>query len=774
MLYSFDIFDTLITRRTATPEGIFTLMQERLEAGEIPQVPDSLRDNFCELRIHASELAHHNGCIQGIEEVSLERIYEALALQCGLGFEEQNALAALEREIEKENILGIRQNIIKVEALLSERKRVILISDMYLDSDTVKEMLRSVSKDLAKLPLYLSSDYGKGKWTGSLFRIVKEKETVDFCNWIHCGDNLRSDVEIPTSLGIRTDYFSGSAYRDIEKKLLKVNKRSVYIQRSLGVVRSLLAQEPVSVARRIGISQGGPILYAYVWWMLNECCQQNIRRLYFIARDGYILKRIAEIVVRQYHYDIELYYLYGSRKAWRTAGFRSGIGRVYELIRWSHTFDIHTPSDLAEVFQIDVDELLPWLPANINRESVLLQEALYVLANHLDAKTEFQEFLVEKYRLKRKMVQDYLKQEIALDDTNYAFADLAGGGYTQSCLADMMQEVGYSPVKSFYFKMDSIRREENCSYQVFLPCYLKSNLIIEMFGRACHGQTSAYKRDGEQIVPVLEKVEEKVLNQLGIQEYLSGVETYAEYFTECIIKDRRRGDDIASVLAYFDYVAVTPDKETVDFWGGMPSGVTGRERRVEEYAPIITDRMAWKIYFAHDRLHEPLQQFYHGSDPAYSVIRSPAGVRKRIQYYQENYDSLLGKLVRSFTHPHRSRQAGKIGLYRDFPIELLSGRIVLYGCGKFGQYLFQQIKRYGEENCRVVLWVDGFPRRMEEENIEVAEPEKIACIDYDIIIISVLRAEAAKQIRDRLLKQGVTDSQILWVDMWGDINNLWQ
>lgn len=33
-LYSFDIFDTLVTRRVGTPRGIFALMQEKIK-GEI-------------------------------------------------------------------------------------------------------------------------------------------------------------------------------------------------------------------------------------------------------------------------------------------------------------------------------------------------------------------------------------------------------------------------------------------------------------------------------------------------------------------------------------------------------------------------------------------------------------------------------------------------------------------------------------------------------------------------------------------------------------------
>ena len=33
MLYSYDIFDTILTRRTATPHGIFALMQKRYRPG---------------------------------------------------------------------------------------------------------------------------------------------------------------------------------------------------------------------------------------------------------------------------------------------------------------------------------------------------------------------------------------------------------------------------------------------------------------------------------------------------------------------------------------------------------------------------------------------------------------------------------------------------------------------------------------------------------------------------------------------------------------------
>lgn len=773
MLYSFDVFDTLITRRTATPEGIFTLMQEKLEAGEVPGIPITVSCNFYELRIHAGELAYHNDCVCGREEVSLVRIYQALSLQCGLDIREQKALADLELTTEAENILGIRQNIDKVEELLSRGERVILISDMYMDSDSVRGLLNRVDTRLANLPLYVSSDYARTKRTGSLYKIVKKSEQIEYSDWTHCGDNLHSDMRIPERLGINTDYYKDTKYRDIERKLLE-HRNNGYLQRSIGTTRQLLAQGNVNLSKRMGMSQGGPILYAYVWWILDECCRQDIHRLYFIARDGYVLKQIAEIVVGLYHYDMELHYLYGSRKAWRMAGFHSGRGRVYDLVRWSHTFDICTPSDLAEVFQIDVEELLPWLPGGLNKDTDLAPEVLHALVRNLDCKMEFQEFLVDKNKRKRRNVQAYLKQEISQDDVRFAFVDLAGGGYTQGCLADMMEELGFEPIKSFYFKMDSIRKDKNCSYQVFLPGYLQSNLLIEMLGRACHGQTSSYKRVGDRIVPVLEAVEEEALKQQGILEYLHGVEAYAEHFTRCLIMDQRRGDDIEAVLAYFNYIANIPDQETMDYWGNMPSGVTGRERRAVEYAPVLTEAIAWKMYFAFDSSREPVQQFYHGSDPDYSVIRSSRGVRKRIEIYKKYYNSPAGRLIRCFTHPPRSRQAGRLGIYRDFPLELLTGRIVLYGCGKFGCYLYKRISRQRKGKCQIVLWVDAQPGLSLKEGMEVHLPEAVMGVEFDMIIIGVLKTDAASQIKDILLKHKVPEEKILWIDMWGNVNYLWQ
>ena len=75
-MYSFDIFDTLITRCTAEPKGIFMLMKEKIQ--ESREYPSFFTENFCELRIGAEELARVHIRDSGKQEVTLNDIYQML------------------------------------------------------------------------------------------------------------------------------------------------------------------------------------------------------------------------------------------------------------------------------------------------------------------------------------------------------------------------------------------------------------------------------------------------------------------------------------------------------------------------------------------------------------------------------------------------------------------------------------------------------------------------------------------------------------------------
>ncbi|MEG0691598.1 MAG: hypothetical protein RR444_00775 [Oscillospiraceae bacterium] len=50
-----------------------------------------------------------------------------------------------------------------------------------------------------------------------------------------------------------------------------------------------------------------PILFAYVWWVLKEADQIGLKKLYFLARDGYIMHKIACLIALGIHSEYRVF-----------------------------------------------------------------------------------------------------------------------------------------------------------------------------------------------------------------------------------------------------------------------------------------------------------------------------------------------------------------------------------------------------------------------------------------------------------------------------------
>ena len=153
-LYSFDVFDTLITRSTVTPDGIFAVMQNFLnkDASVFDGIDDFVRNNFYHLRIGAEQVARNTFCVDGIEDVTLGQIYEVLVIEGQISKDQSKFLQNLEKRTEIDFSIGISENIFKIKELIEAGKRVVLISDMYLDRDTIREMLVKADEIFQNMP----------------------------------------------------------------------------------------------------------------------------------------------------------------------------------------------------------------------------------------------------------------------------------------------------------------------------------------------------------------------------------------------------------------------------------------------------------------------------------------------------------------------------------------------------------------------------------------------------------------------------------------------
>lgn len=306
MVISFDIFDTLITRKTALPTGVFLQVQK--DAG--------LPEDFAQMRICAEKDARMYLSQKGHEEITLQDIYELLSDRMERNLDD---VMLLEMEIELKSIYPLWKQIDCLKNYLSEGNRVVLISDMYLDEQIIRKMLVSVDLVFEEIPIYVSSDYGKTKQSGALFLKVAELERVDFKQWTHYGDNHYSDCLVPKMLGIHAIPVEKQGMTVWEQRIsdrLHIQS-NLLLQYYIGTAKIIREEHTLNIPAKIGASLGAMTLFPYVQWILKQSAAKNIDRLYFMARDGYILKKIADAVIAYQDLQVQTKYIYSSRKAWR-------------------------------------------------------------------------------------------------------------------------------------------------------------------------------------------------------------------------------------------------------------------------------------------------------------------------------------------------------------------------------------------------------------------------------------------------------------------------
>ena len=356
-MYSFDVFDTLITRTTANPKGIFKLMQKSIYKEE--KFDLFLRTNFYELRVGAEELARLQMDGKSRQEVTLDDIYEAMGTTVCVTEEQQEELKKLEFEMEYNNVLPIEKNIILLKKLMRQGEHIVLISDMYLHESYIRKLLCRVDTIFMEIPIYVSSTYGVMKGTGELFKVVKRQENVEVSDWIHYGDNIYADIEPALKLGIKAVQINAEHLTEYEHP-----NRNIYFQLSVGASRYIRSLEKKNVVYEVGSSLAGPILYPYINWVLKESRKRNIHRLYFVARDGWILKQIADVIIYEKKYSIKTKYIYGSRKVWRLPSYEGTKKDFDRIVRWSNLNEVMNIEDLAEIFQISASMLNDFLPGS--------------------------------------------------------------------------------------------------------------------------------------------------------------------------------------------------------------------------------------------------------------------------------------------------------------------------------------------------------------------------------------------------------------------------
>jgi hypothetical protein len=186
---SYDVFDTLIARRSVEPVRVLRRLEAR--AG----VP-----GLASARQNADRVLGSRG-----QPYLLRDIWDEAVRYLHLGAAAVDRLLDLEVQLEHDEVVPIAENLALV------RDGDLLISDTYLPADIVLSLLRRAGLD-RRVALVVSND---GKFRGWLWSQLLAKVAITQ----HFGDNPHSDGRTPTEAGIPAVIYTGASRTQVEHAL---------------------------------------------------------------------------------------------------------------------------------------------------------------------------------------------------------------------------------------------------------------------------------------------------------------------------------------------------------------------------------------------------------------------------------------------------------------------------------------------------------------------------------------------------------------------------
>lgn len=295
---SFDVFDTLLSRPFKQPTDLFLLIEKEKGA-----------PGFAAERTKAEQRARKEHKNQA--DVTLDQIYDTIVRQ-------YKNLKEDELKYEYDLLYPKPEGMTLYEAAVSQGKKIVATSDMYLPSDFITKVLKK-NGYTAISHVIVSNEENCCKGNGKLFEKLLKKLNIEPAKIIHIGDNLISDKKAPEELGIASChrisdteklYDDHVPFNETFKVFASKNELDTSVIIGINAYHRAngISNDPL---REIGYFLGGPLAVGYVMHIDKTARKRGNDGLLFVSRDGYALHKVYNRIVSN---PISNYYIQASRK----------------------------------------------------------------------------------------------------------------------------------------------------------------------------------------------------------------------------------------------------------------------------------------------------------------------------------------------------------------------------------------------------------------------------------------------------------------------------
>ena len=544
------------------------------------------------------------------------------------------------------------------------------VSDMYLPKSFIEELLLQNGIMKKGDLLYVSNHDKAAKGDGSMFLKMSKDHGMPLNRISHFGNCYQADYYGAKKVGVHATQYSFGNCTMKEKELNNLASftygLSSYWSGISKIVRLSTANSSnrsneFEILEQIACSVASPLLCSYVHWALIQAVRDKVDNLFFIARDGQILREIAKNI--QYENpsfkSLNLKYIYGSREAWRTPS-------IIELDDFTLNWILHDHPNLTPKCiygRVGLTEDFFSSTSNNPLSEFKLEDliplSLHPKIRHWLKSSEVSGIILQESKNKRELLIKYFQQEGVFEGKS-AFVEIGCTGTTQHALHRMLDCLNIpTPLNYFFGLADGEFITEGFKAKAFFYDQKRGTgikpspdfnyfLLLETFCMANHGRTLAYEQKGEKLEPIL-AVKAKYFREKKWEEFFRDklISTAVAYS-----KSKLDYDPTIAVLActqVFRSFWQTPSKEEAWVWGSHFKEHDPTNGAVEKLVQPLTITDSFNIIFgnypkgcwwlvAQDKITTPIN-------------RSIFLICKQIRNRLNNLKILLGKYKSFLSFP---------------------------------------------------------------------------------------------------------------------------
>ena len=283
---------------------------------------------------------------KNLKLTTIHEIYDVLGDRCGWSMEEKEKMLDLELSVERQVIVPRREVAEMLQYAAEQGKTVVLTSDMYLPEPLLSRILADNGIQ-GYSRIFVSCDVGKTKYDGlyeCLLPLCKDAEKI-----LHIGDDVQADGNCCREYGIQSIVLPSALVMACAGNWRSsVRCAESLMERCLvGMAVAELFSDPfrnpnlkeiplIERLRRFAAGVTGPLVTGYMTWLIQKIRENEIDKVLFFSRDGYLPERIYRSIRLEPPLPPSIYFYANRHAAFLTcADDPANMDRVIETGRWS-------------------------------------------------------------------------------------------------------------------------------------------------------------------------------------------------------------------------------------------------------------------------------------------------------------------------------------------------------------------------------------------------------------------------------------------------------